>query len=271
MITDVCLCGYTDHGHCGVVVDGEVHNDLTLELLARTAVSHADAGADVVAPSDMMDGRVGRDPRRARRRGPRGGGDPRLLGQVRVGLLRPLPRGRRLGAGLRRPARLPDGPGQRRARPCARRCSTSAEGADMVMVKPAAAYLDVIAGVRAATDLPLAAYHVSGEYAMLKAAAERGWLDERRRDARDAHRHRPRGRRPAHHLLRRGRRPLDRRGRAVTTTDSPPRASATSPTRPTASCSTSSRRAWRWCASPTPRSGAASAWTRRRCCGASRA
>ena len=108
LLTDVCLCEYTAHGHCGVLRDGEVANDATLELLARTAVSHVEAGADVVAPSDMMDGRVGGDPRRAAR-----DADRRLRGEVRLGVLRPVPRGGGVGAGVRRPARLPDGPGQR--------------------------------------------------------------------------------------------------------------------------------------------------------------
>ena len=179
MVTDVCLCGYTDHGHCGVVVDGEVHNDLSLELLARTAVSHADAGADVVAPSDMMDGRVGAIRAALDAEGHEATAILVLLGQVRVGLLRPLPRGRRVGAGFgdRRGYQMDPANGREAVRET---LLDAAEGADMVMVKPAAAYLDVIAAVRAATDLPLAAYHVSGEYAMLKAAAERGWLDERR-------------------------------------------------------------------------------------------
>ena len=125
VITDVCLCEYTEHGHCGVLrEDGSVDNDATLELLARTAVSHARAGADMVAPSDMMDGRVRRDPRGARLRGLQRDADPRLLRQVRLRLLRPVPRGGRLDA---RPSATvaatswipPTG-----ARRCARRCST---------------------------------------------------------------------------------------------------------------------------------------------------
>ena len=102
VITDLCLCEYTSHGHCGVVrSDGSVDNDATLELLARTAVSQARAGADIIAPSDMMDGRVGVDPRGARRRRPRRDADPGLLGQVRLGVLRAVPRGGRLHAGVR--------------------------------------------------------------------------------------------------------------------------------------------------------------------------
>ena len=125
VITDVCLCAYTDHGHCGVVIDGEVHNDLSLELLARTAVSHADAGADIVAPSDMMDGRVAAIRAALDARGSRGRGDHGLLRQVRVGLLRPVPRGGRLGARVRRPARRIRWTRPTDGRPCARPCSTS--------------------------------------------------------------------------------------------------------------------------------------------------
>jgi len=115
VITDVCLCEYTDHGHCGIVVDDEIVNDLTVEQLVRAAVSHAAAGADIVAPSDMMDGRVG---------------------AIR-------------------------------------------EGADMVMVKPGLPYLDIVRRVKDTFGMPTAVYQVSGEYAMLKAAAQAGWLDER--------------------------------------------------------------------------------------------
>ncbi len=129
VITDLCLCEYTSHGHCGVVrADGTVDNDATLELLARTAVSQARAGADIIAP-ERHDGRPGRgDPRGARRRGPVRDADPGLLGQVRVGVLRAVPRGGRLGAGVRRPARLPDGSGQRQRGACARPGSTSRRG-----------------------------------------------------------------------------------------------------------------------------------------------
>ena len=119
LMTDVCLCEYTSHGHCGVIVDGEVHNDQSLELLARTAVSHVEAGADVVAPSDMMDGRVGAIREALDDRELRDDADPRVLGEVRVGVLRAVPRGGRLGAVVRRPARLPDG-SRERARGAAR-------------------------------------------------------------------------------------------------------------------------------------------------------
>ena len=113
VITDVCMCEYTDHGHCGLLHDGEVDNDASLELLAKEALSHARAGADIVAPSDMMDGRVrARHPRGAGRRGVRPAADSRLRGQVRVRLLRPLSRSRREHTQEWRPARLPDGPRQ---------------------------------------------------------------------------------------------------------------------------------------------------------------
>jgi porphobilinogen synthase len=175
----VCLCEYTSHGHCGIVEDGTVRNDPTLELLARVAVSHAEAGADVVAPSDMMDGRVGAI---------REALDEATFTDTPImaysakyasafyGPFRDAA-GSAPGFGDRRGYQMDPANGREAVRET---LLDVAEGADMVMVKPAAAYLDVIAGVRAATSLPLAAYHVSGEYAMLKAAAERGWLDERR-------------------------------------------------------------------------------------------
>ena len=168
--------------------------------LARQAVSLAEAGADIVAPSDMMDGRVGAIRTGARRRGLRRDADPRLRGQVRQRLLRPVPRGRRVGARSSATA----APTRWTRRTAARRCARSAldveEGADMLMVKPALAYLDILAAMRERFDLPLAAYHVSGEYAMLKAAAERGWIDYDRVMMEIAPRHPPRRRRPDHHL-----------------------------------------------------------------------
>jgi porphobilinogen synthase len=178
VITDVCLCGYTDHGHCGVLVDGEVHNDLSLELLARTAVSHADAGADVVAPSDMMDGRVGAIRAALDAEGHEGTAIMSYSAKYASAFYGPFREaaGSAPGFGDRRGYQMD--PANRREA-VRETLLDAAEGADMAMVKPAAAYLDVIAAVRAATDLPLAAYHVSGEYAMLKAAAERGWVDER--------------------------------------------------------------------------------------------
>lgn len=178
VITDVCLCGYTDHGHCGVVVDGEVRNDVSLELLARTAVSHADAGADVVAPSDMMDGRVAAIRAALDAEGHEGVAIMSYAAKYASAFYGPFREaaGSAPGFGDRRGYQLD--PANRRE--AVREALLDAgEGADMLMVKPAATYLDVIAAVRAASDLPLAAYHVSGEYAMLKAAAERGWVDER--------------------------------------------------------------------------------------------
>jgi porphobilinogen synthase len=178
VITDVCLCGYTDHGHCGVLVDGEVHNDLSLELLARTAVSHADAGADVVAPSDMMDGRVGAIRSALDAEGHEGTAIMAYSAKYASAFYGPFREaaGSAPGFGDRRGYQMDPANSREAVRET---LLDAAEGADMAMVKPAAAYLDVIAAVRAATDLPLAAYHVSGEYAMLKAAAERGWVDER--------------------------------------------------------------------------------------------
>jgi len=179
VITDVCLCEYTSHGHCGVVVDGEVDNDRTLELLARTAFSHACAGADMVAPSDMMDGRVA-----AIRRALDENGFAHLpimayaakyasafYGPFRVAADSAPQFGDRLGYQM-------DPPNVREA---LREIEADIdEGADIVMVKPALAYLDVLARARQRFDLPLAAYNVSGEYAMVKAADRLGWLDGRR-------------------------------------------------------------------------------------------
>jgi porphobilinogen synthase len=179
VVTDVCLCEYTSHGHCGVVEGGEVRNDPTLELLARMAVSHAQAGAHVVAPSDMMDGRVG-----AIRRALDGSGFAELpilsyaakyasafYGPFREAADSAPQFGDRRGYQM-------DPPNVREALREVR--LDVEEGADVVMVKPALPYLDVIRAVRAAVDRPVAAYNVSGEYAMVKAAAQRGWIDEPR-------------------------------------------------------------------------------------------
>jgi porphobilinogen synthase len=179
IVTDVCLCGYTDHGHCGIVKGGEVDNDATLELLARVGVSHAAAGADIVAPSAMMDGQVG-----AIREALDAGG------YTDVGVMAYAAKHASAFYGPFRDA-AGSAPqfGDRRSyqmdpanlREAIREIELDiAQGADVVMVKPALAYLDVIRAAREASTLPLAAYWVSGEYAMLKAAAERGWLDERR-------------------------------------------------------------------------------------------
>ncbi len=179
VFTDVCLCGYTSHGHCGLVRDGDVDNDATVELLARTAVSQAMAGADVVAPSAMMDGQVG-----AIRQALDGAGltDVAIMGysakfaSAFYGPFRDAA-GSAPQFGDRRSYQLDPANGREATQEVA---LDVAEAADMVMVKPALAYLDLIHQVRARVNVPLAAYNVSGEYAMVKAAAEHGWLDEQR-------------------------------------------------------------------------------------------
>jgi len=173
LITDVCLCEYTAHGHCGAIRDGEVVNDETLELLVRTAVSHVEAGADVVAPSDMMDGRVGAI-REALPQTPIVAYSAKyasaFYGPFREAADSAPAFGDRRGYQM--------DPGN--LREALRECELDvAEGADMIMVKPALPYLDVIRAVRESFDLPVAAYNVSGEYAMLKAAGARGLIDER--------------------------------------------------------------------------------------------
>jgi len=173
LLTDVCLCEYTSHGHCGVLRDGEVANDESLELIVRTAVSHVEAGADAVCPSDMMDGRVAA----IRAELPE---TPIVSYAAKYASAFYGPFREAAGSapafGDRRGYQM-DPPNVREA---LRECELDvAEGADVLMVKPALPYLDVIRAVRARFDLPVAAYNVSGEYAMLKAAAARGWLDER--------------------------------------------------------------------------------------------
>jgi porphobilinogen synthase len=179
VITDVCLCEYTDHGHCGIVENGDVKNDPTLELLAAEALSHARAGADIVAPSDMMDGRVG-----AIRKALDGASfeDVAIFSYAAKycsGFYGPF----------REAAESAPQFGDRRsyqmdpanAREALREVELDlAEGADMVMVKPALAYLDVIHRVSETFDVPVGAYNVSGEFAMVKAAAANGWIDEQR-------------------------------------------------------------------------------------------
>jgi porphobilinogen synthase len=173
LLTDVCLCEYTSHGHCGVIRDGEVSNDESLELIARTAVSHVDAGADAVCPSDMMDGRVGaiRDELPD---------TPIIAYSAKYASAFYGP--------FRDVAESAPSFGDRRGyqmdpanvREALRECEQDvAEGADILMVKPALPYLDVIRAVRERFDHPLAAYNVSGEYAMVKAAAAKGFMDER--------------------------------------------------------------------------------------------
>jgi porphobilinogen synthase len=178
VITDVCLCEYTSHGHCGFVRDGEVDNDITVELLAKTAISHADAGADAVAPSDMMDGRVGSIRHQLDEEG-----HPNLpiiaysakyasafFGPFREAAESAPEFGDRRGYQMN-PANSEEALREVRL--------DIEEGADMVMVKPALPYLDVIRRVRERFEIPVAAFQVSGEYSALKAAAQNGWIDER--------------------------------------------------------------------------------------------
>ena len=178
VITDVCLCEYTSHGHCGVVVDGEVDNDRTLPLLAKTAISHAEAGADIVAPSDMMDGRIG---------AVRTALDEAGFQQTPI-LSYAAKYASAFYGPFREAAESTPQFGDRRsyqmAPPNIREAMREIEqdiheGADIVMVKPALAYLDVLRRARDTFNHPLAAYNVSGEYAMVKAAAKQGWLDEK--------------------------------------------------------------------------------------------
>ena len=181
VVTDVCLCEYTSHGHCGVVEKGtgQVLNDVSLELISRTAASHAEAGADIVAPSDMMDGRVGRI--------------REMLDDAGFTHVAIMSYAAKYCSAFYGPFRDAAGSapafGDRRSYQMdpanAREALTEVqldvgEGADIVMVKPALPYLDVVRRVRETTDLPVAAYSVSGEYAMIKAAAQNGWLDEER-------------------------------------------------------------------------------------------
>ncbi|HEX4188556.1 MAG TPA: porphobilinogen synthase [Solirubrobacteraceae bacterium] len=178
VITDVCLCEYTEHGHCGVLgEDGTVENDATLELLARTAVSHARAGADLVAPSDMMDGRVGAIREELDAEGHTATPILAYSAKFASAFYGPF---REAAAstpafGDRRGYQMDPANGREAVREA---LLDVEEGADMVMVKPALAYGDLIAAVKQATGLPVAAYNVSGEYAMVKAAAAAGYLDE---------------------------------------------------------------------------------------------
>ena len=179
ILTDVCLCEYTDHGHCGVIKGGDVDNDATLPILAEQALSHARAGADIVAPSDMMDGRVA--------------AIRQTLDQHHFENVAILSYAAKYSSGFygpfREAAQSTPQFGDRRsyqmdpanAREALKEVALDLqEGADMVMVKPALPYLDIIRRVRERFDVPVAAYNVSGEYAMLKAAAQKGWLDEQR-------------------------------------------------------------------------------------------
>ena len=179
VITDTCLCEYTSHGHCGVVRNNEVLNDESLELLARTSVSQAEAGADIVAPSAMMDGQVGAI---------RESLDDAGFENVAI-MSYAVKFASAFYGPFREAADSAPAFGDRRAyqmdaanaREAIREAELDySEGADMLMVKPATVYLDILKTVRDRFDLPLAAYHVSGEYAMIKAAAQRGWIDEQR-------------------------------------------------------------------------------------------
>lgn len=179
VMTDVCLCEYTSHGHCGLIHNGRIQNDESLELLAQMALSHVEAGADLVAPSDMMDGRVG--------------AIRRVLDEQGLSTIPIMAYSAKYASSFYGPFREAAGSapqfGDRRSyqmdaanvREALREVEQDiAEGADIVMVKPALAYLDVIRQVRDHCSLPLAAYNVSGEYAMIKAAARQGWIDEQR-------------------------------------------------------------------------------------------
>ena len=177
VITDVCNCEYTDHGHCGPVIDGQVHNDLTLEILGKQALSHAKAGADMVAPSDMMDGRIGYI--------------RRLLDEKGFSDLPIMSYAVKYASSFYGPFReaacSAPAHGDRRSYQMDYCNSQEAireaaldidEGADIIMVKPALSYLDIVHRIKEQFGIPVAAYNVSGEYSMVKAAAEKGWIDE---------------------------------------------------------------------------------------------
>lgn len=177
VITDVCLCEYTDHGHCGCIIDGDVDNDATLEILAKTALSHVQAGADMVAPSDMMDGRIAEI---------RAALDENNFDSVPI-MSYSVKYASAFYGPFRDAADCTPQFGDRRSyqmdpansREALREATLDIdEGADIIMVKPAVAYMDIISRLSDEFDMPIAAYHVSGEYAMIKAAALNGWIDE---------------------------------------------------------------------------------------------
>ncbi|SFL68875.1 porphobilinogen synthase [Halanaerobium salsuginis] len=179
LITDLCLCQYTDHGHCGIIKNGEIVNDLTLERLGKIALSHARAGADMIAPSDMMDGRVAKI---------RTVLDQNSFNNIAIMAYSAKYQSAFYGP-FREAAHSAPGQGDRstyqmdpaNSREALREIELDlAEGADIIMVKPALAYLDIIKQAAVKYNAPLAAYNVSGEYAMIKAAAEKGWLDEKK-------------------------------------------------------------------------------------------
>jgi porphobilinogen synthase len=179
VVTDVCLCEYTDHGHCGIIVDGEITNDPSVEQLVRAAVSHATAGADIVAPSDMMDGRVGAIREALDDRGFENVAIMSYAAKYCSAFYGPF-RDAAASApkfGDRRSHQMDPGNAQEALREVEQDID---EGADIVMVKPALPYLDVISRVKDTFGYPTAAYQVSGEYSMIKAAAQNGWIDERR-------------------------------------------------------------------------------------------
>lgn len=179
VITDVCLCEYTSHGHCGLIKENTVDNDSTLELIAQTALSHARAGADMVAPSDMMDGRVAAIRNRLDKEGY--ADIPIMAYSAKYASAYYGPFREAAGStprfGDRKTYQMDPANGDEAMRETAQDIE---EGADIVMVKPALAYMDIMRRMKEAFGYPLAAYNVSGEYAMVKAAAQLGWIDERR-------------------------------------------------------------------------------------------
>jgi porphobilinogen synthase len=179
VVTDVCLCEYTDHGHCGIVIDDQIANDPTVDQLVRAAISHAAAGADIVAPSDMMDGRVGAIRQALDERGFENVAIMSYAAKYCSAFYGPFREAAQSAPkyGDRRSHQMDPANAQEAIREVEQDLE---EGADIVMVKPALAYLDVITRVKDTFGYPTAAYHVSGEYAMLKAAARNGWIDERR-------------------------------------------------------------------------------------------
>ena len=179
VITDVCACEYTSHGHCGIIVDGEVDNDQTLPLLAKTAVSHAEAGADIVAPSDMMDGRVAVIRHALDEAGFTNTPIMSYAAKYASAYYGPFREAAESTPtfGDRRTHQMDAG----NIREAMREIDIDiAEGADAIIVKPSLSYLDVLRAARERVDVPVVAYNVSGEYAMIKAAAQLGWIDERR-------------------------------------------------------------------------------------------
>ncbi len=179
VIADVCLCEYTDHGHCGLVHDHEILNDETLELLGKMAVSMAKAGADIIAPSDMMDGRVGFIRNALDENGFKNTMIMSYSAKFASGYYGPFREAAHSAPsfGDRRTYQMDPADGHQAVRECE---ADIEEGADIIMVKPALAYLDIIKEMTYRTDYPIATYNVSGEYSMVKAAAQNGWIDEKR-------------------------------------------------------------------------------------------